>query len=129
MIISQQHIDQMFALARQSYPEECCGLITGENDVAHDIHPSPNVSTGDRTQTFEVDPQLRFDLIRNSGSRQLLGLFHSHPGGRPYPSATDKAMVYEPELVWIILTLEEIKAFRFIEAKQDFAEIPIQVKL
>jgi len=127
--ISQSHIDQLFEQARTSFPEECCGLFCGQNQHVSALYPSENVSTGDKTKTFEVDPQLRFDLIAQTGERNVLGLYHSHPGGMPYPSETDKAMVYEPDLIWIILTLDEIKAFRFVITKQDFEEIPIQVNL
>jgi len=129
MIFTQDQIDQLFEQARNAYPEECCGLISGTYDQVYDIHPAANVSAGDKTKTFEIDAKVRFDLIAQTGKRSVLGLYHSHPTGSPYPSETDKSMVYEPELIWVILTLEEIKAFRFIVAKQDFEEIPIQVNL
>ncbi len=129
MIISQAHIDEILRQAAASHPEECCGLLIGEEDTVHSLLPSKNVSTGDRTKTFEIDPKVRFKQIRESGERALLGFFHSHPNSVPYPSETDKSMVYEPELIWVIATLSELKAFRFNEAKQDFEEIPIQVKL
>lgn len=129
MILRQNHIDEILRQARQAYPEECCGLLTGENETVTSLIPSDNVSTGNKTRTFEIDPMVRFKIIRDSGERSLLGFYHSHPNGVPYPSETDKSMVYEPDLLWIIATLDEIKAFRFNETKQDFEEIPIQVKL
>lgn len=129
MIFSQDHIDFILAHARQAHPEECCGLIVGQDDVVERLLPSDNVSNGDKTNSFEIDARVRFKLIRETGERSMLGFYHSHPNGVPYPSDTDKAMVYEPELIWVIATLDEVKAFRFNEAKQDFDEIPIQVKL
>lgn len=129
MIFSQDQIDFILAHARQAHPEECCGLIVGQDDVVKRLLPSDNVSNGDKTNTFEIDARVRFKLIRETGERSMMGFYHSHPNGVPYPSDTDKAMVYEPELIWVIATLDEVKAFRFVEAKQDFEEIPIQVKL
>lgn len=129
MIFSQDQIDCILAHARQAHPEECCGLIVGQDDVVERLLPSDNVSNGDKTNTFEIDARVRFKLIRETGERSMMGFYHSHPNGVPYPSDTDKAMVYEPELIWVIATLDEVKAFRFLEAKQDFEEIPIQVKL
>ena len=129
MIISQAHIDDILQQAATAHPEECCGLLIGDNNTVQTLLASPNVSQGDKTKTFEIDPKIRFKQIRESGERALLGFYHSHPNGTPYPSETDRSMVYEPELIWVIATLKEIKAFRFDEAKQDFKEIPIQVKL
>ncbi len=129
MIIHQDHIDAIFAHTKACHPQECCGLIIGDGDVVKRLMPSDNVTTGDKTKTFEIDPAVRFKLIRETGERSMMGFYHSHPNGIPYPSDTDKAMVYEPEMIWVIATLDEIKAFRFDEVNQDFAEIPIQVKL
>lgn len=129
MIISQDHIDRILGFTKDAYPEECCGLLVGENEQVHRIIPSDNMTQGDKTKTFEIDPQVRFDLIRTTGERSLLGFYHSHPNGLPTPSEIDKSMVNEPDLIWVIATLDNIKAFRFIEEKQDFEEISIQVKL
>ena len=35
---------------------------------------------------------------------ELTGIFHSHPGGPPTPSATDIAQAYYPESLYVILT-------------------------
>ncbi|MDV7339378.1 M67 family metallopeptidase [Terasakiella sp. A23] len=129
MIISQDHIDEIFAHTKRVHPEECCGLIIGKGDEVTDLMASRNVSESDRTKTFEIDPATRFKLIREQGHDAMIGFYHSHPNGIPYPSKTDKTMVYEPEMIWIIATQDEIKAFKFDEIKQDFAELPIQVKL
>lgn len=129
MIISQNNIDRILHFTKEAHPEECCGLLVGAEDEVSHIIPSDNVTQGDKTKTFEIDPQVRFDLIRTTGERTLLGFYHSHPNGLPFPSETDKSMVYEPDLIWMIATLENVKAFHFIEEKQDFEEIPIQVKL
>ncbi|NVK19124.1 MAG: M67 family metallopeptidase [Methylocystaceae bacterium] len=129
MILSKAHYDDILNHARAAFPEECCGLIVGHTDCVERLLPSNNISKGDKTKTFEIDPAVRFQLIRETGERSMMGFYHSHPNGVPFPSDTDKAMVYEPELIWVIATLDEIKAFRFLKTKQDFEEIPIQVKL
>ncbi|WP_135078750.1 M67 family metallopeptidase [Terasakiella sp. SH-1] len=129
MIIKQSDLDCLLELTRQAHPEECCGLIVGDGETVERLMPSANITTGDKTRSFELDPKVRFELIRESGERALMGFYHSHPNGSPFPSETDKSMVYEPELLWVITTLDKIKAFRFCEVNQDFEEIPIQVKL
>ncbi|SCA58019.1 putative Mov34/MPN/PAD-1 [Candidatus Terasakiella magnetica] len=129
MILSQADFDRLLDFTKQAHPEECCGLIVGDGETVERLMPSANISTGDKTKSFELDPKVRFELIRESGERSLMGFYHSHPNGNPFPSKTDRSMVYEPELLWVITTCKEIKAFRFNETNQDFEEIPIRVKL
>lgn len=125
------HIDPLLADAIRhaagiSYPNECCGLLTGENHgnviTITGIHTSKNVTTGDPARGFEVDPKLRFDLMRmvdssNDGT-EIVGHYHSHPDHPAEPSATDLAMTYEVDFIWLICASSkadgggEIGAFR-----------------
>ncbi len=101
--------------AARSFPAECCGLIVGTRDqevvncVA--IRESENVTQGDSTKTFEVDPKLRFDTMRalddEANGQQIVGHYHSHPNGLPTPSATDLQMAYETDLIWLICAISE----------------------
>ncbi len=96
--------------AGASYPNECCGLLTGENRnnimTITGIHPSDNVTAGDPALGFEVDPKLRFDLMRmvetlNDGT-EIIGHYHSHPDHPAKPSATDLSMAHEVDFIWLI---------------------------
>jgi len=129
MIITQKNIDTIIRLTIEAHPFECCGLLAGQGDEVMSIHPSDNVSTGDKTKTFEIDAKVRFDLMRDPTAPEMIGFYHSHPNGLTSPSDTDKSMAFEPELLWLIATKKGVKAFRFNETKQDFEEVPIQVKL
>ena len=57
-----------------------------------------------RNDRFEVDPELRLNLMRavRGMGHAIVGHYHSHPNGSARPSATDLSMAYEPELVWLI---------------------------
>lgn len=105
------------AAAESAYPEECCGLLAGHRQPSDDlvitrVQPSPNVAGGDRRRRFEVDPQVRFDLMRavEKGPDGIVGLYHSHPDHPAEPSAHDLSMVYEPDLVWLITAVEKGRA-------------------
>lgn len=91
-------------------PNECCGLLVGIRDE-HSIritklHKSENQTSGDPTKSFEVDPKLRFDVMRETQSQDdgvdIIGHYHSHPNGAAEPSATDLSMAYEPDMIWLI---------------------------
>lgn len=123
--------------AQATFPEECCGLIIGWQDDANyqavELLPSPNVSSGDRTRTFEIDPQIRFDCIRGERENRfpdgakLIGFYHSHPSGPATPSQTDRKMVFEPDLIWIITGNGQTNAFKFEETLNDFVQLPVQI--
>jgi len=85
-------------------PEEACGLLVGAGDRVARAEPADNVAE-DRLRRFEVDPRLLLRLHRElrGGPEQVLGVYHSHPEGRPEPSATDLARALDPELVWLIV--------------------------
>jgi len=96
--------------AQADYPNECCGLLVGsiQSDIVKitEVHPSKNLTSGNPAKSFEVDPKLRFDVMREAQSRNdgvdIIGHYHSHPDGPAAPSAKDLSMAYEPNMVWLI---------------------------
>ena len=131
------------AAAETAYPEECCGLLVGrdgdaDNIVVTAVEPSPNRAVGDRRDSFEVDPQLRFDVMRRldkmnakgGQAERIVGHYHSHPNHPPLPSARDLEMAYEPEMVWVIVAVEDghatdARAHRLDEESNQFRAIEI----
>ena len=93
--------------AAGTFPQECCGLIEGidtaEGWRALAIHEAANVAP-DRARSFLIDPQAQFELLRSlrGSGRRVIGCFHSHPGGSPRPSATDRASAAESDFLWLI---------------------------
>lgn len=115
--ISTAHLEQINAQAEEAYPGECCGLLVGR--VKHDgsvtvscIAPSPNVAQPPDLDRFEVDPKIRFDLMRalEGSDEVIVGHYHSHPDQTAEPSATDLNMAFEPDLVWLITAVASGKA-------------------
>lgn len=138
VVIPGPLLDQMEKAAEQAYPEESCGLLIGRDDgdaglTVTRVAASPNVAEGRQRDSFEVDPKLRFDLMRalEGGPDRIIGHYHSHPNHPARPSARDAAMAFEPDLVWVIVSVtdghsEHITAHLF-DAEQDrFNEIPIR---
>lgn len=104
--------------AEQAFPHECCGLLAGTDGPAPGdvcvtrVVPTANVTEGRAEDSFEVDPQVRFDLMRalDGTDERIVGHFHSHPGGPARPSATDLKMAYETDLVWVIVSVMDGRA-------------------
>ncbi len=112
LVVQRPVLAEIERAAAAAYPEEACGLLAGRSDeqggiVVTGFHASANVATTDRRETFEVDPAVRFALMRalEGTGENIVGHFHSHPDHPPEPSAQDLANAFEPELVWLITTV------------------------
>lgn len=138
MVIPGRLMKQIAQAAEHAYPEECCGLLIGHGDdtagiAVTGVAASRNVAEGHRRDSFEVDPKLRFDVMRelNGGPDRIVGHYHSHPDHTAQPSARDAAMVFEPDLVWVIVAVAggragEVRAHVFEPGAERFREIPIR---
>ncbi len=106
--------------AEAAWPEECCGLLVGRDGdggmAVTSLAASPNVADPkarrSKKDSFEIDPEIRFRLMRQlAGSNdRIVGHYHSHPGRPARPSARDIEMAFEPQLVWLIVGVEDGRA-------------------
>ncbi len=117
IILSGAHLTSIERATEAAYPAEACGLIVGLQDATGHWHvaeviESANILANERADRFEVDPQVRIDTERRlrGSDHSLIGHYHSHPDHPAEPSATDQAMAYEPNLIWLITSVAEGKA-------------------
>ncbi|WP_116092214.1 M67 family metallopeptidase [Sphingomonas crusticola] len=117
--IASDVMAQLLAEAAATPSVEICGLLFGTEDCIQRAEPAANVAP-DPHRSFELDPAALFSALRaaRSGRPLPIGYYHSHPNGRPEPSARDLAAA-EPGAYWLILGggearlwLAEIGAFR-----------------
>ncbi len=136
---TETHMAEISKMAAAAYPAECCGLLAGIDNSDKEVRitrvvPSDNVSQTDTRDSFEVDPKVRFDLMRalEGTEERIVGHYHSHPDHPAEPSATDLSMVYEPELFWLIASVSkpattDIKAFCASPDASFFVPVPIRI--
>jgi proteasome lid subunit RPN8/RPN11 len=120
IVLSALQLKQVTESAEAAYPEECCGLLVGRGagDVeVTQVVPTPNIALNDsgaprRRDRFEVDPETRFKVMRDTEGTglRIVGHYHSHPDHPPVPSAHDLESALEPELVWVIVGVEKGRA-------------------
>jgi len=132
MMITLQisHRDQMFAAAEADAPDECCGLIGGNEDgLALSIYALRNVAAM-RTVSYEAAPEDLFAAQRQMRERGevLLGIYHSHPrSAEPAPSATDVRLAYYPRAIYFIIGLAGaqpvMRAFRISESDDSWEQV------
>lgn len=114
--ISSDQRQQLLDWAAEAAPEECCGLLFGENGVIAGMELVANVAA-DPTQTFEIDPKslIAAEKSARGGERPIAGYFHSHPGGDCSPSATDAAQAAPDGRIWLIIAKGEMAAWQAVE--------------
>ena len=97
--------------AQAAFPRECCGLIEGVRlegrSEALALHPTINPRP--EPDRFEIDPAAHIALLRalRGTGREVIGCYHSHPGGAPEPSAQDRENGGAPDFVWLIAGLAD----------------------
>jgi proteasome lid subunit RPN8/RPN11 len=99
---------QVFDLARRAFPAECCGWLIGDragttvdavractNAQAAGDHPSVPGRTAETAYVIAGADLL--ELARTlDGARPPRIIYHSHPNGRAYFSATDREVATSP---------------------------------
>ena len=93
--ISRSLVDDLIAYGRERLPFEACGLLLGCREggfiavsglaPVRNVHPRP-----ERAFRFAPDDWIRAAYAAQRNRQQLVGFFHSHPGGGIAPSRSDE---------------------------------------
>src|SRR5215467_7065978 len=106
--LRREHVEAMIAHARETAPQECCGLIGGVSDIkAVTLYRLRNV-TPHPESAYEAAPEDLFAAQRQMRERgeDLLAIYHSHPrSSDPQPSETDVRLAYYPAATYLIIGL------------------------
>lgn len=123
-------VDQIIAHARDTYPNESCGILAGRNSVATHIYQVKNTDPNPRIR-YLMDTQEQFWVFKNMrhNGLELVAIYHSHPHTEAYPSATDVKLAYYPEAYYILTSLQDpqhpiVRAFRIQDGQ--IAEEPLE---
>jgi len=132
--LRREHVDAMIAHARETVPEECCGLIGGISEArAVTLYRLRNV-TPHRESAYEAAPEDLFAAQRQMRERgeDLLAIYHSHPrASDPSPSETDVRLAYYPTAKYLIIGLAGreavIKAFSISEREHRWQQVEYEI--
>src|SRR5213593_4837429 len=104
--ITRRVRDDLVAHARETSPDECCGVLLGRGHEILEAVRARNVATSAATR-FLIDPKDHIDARREGRARglEILGFYHSHPGGSALPSETDRAEASYPDSLYAIVGL------------------------
>ena len=123
--LSARYLQQMIIHAHQCYPEECCGLLIGQQEknkkLVRQVLHTPNSwgedSTsavfsqgGSKRNRFAIAPAnlLQAQKTARAQNLSIVGVYHSHPNTTAIPSEFDRAIAW-PEYSYLIISLEQQK--------------------
>ena len=122
-------LDEIAAQARAEQPRECCGVLGGRAERVVSRYPLRNQAAQPETRFF-ASPEDLFAAMRQmrAARQKLLAIYHSHPRGPAWPSATDIEMAFYSEAIYLIIALEpEWEAHAFAIHGQSVSEISITI--
>jgi proteasome lid subunit RPN8/RPN11 len=110
--------------SRDELPNEACGLVLFEGDVAVEYVRGTNASPSPYHFQLELDPVAWADI----NDRDLVqAVFHSHVSSPPRPSRTDVENIGlwagQPYLIYTVRT-DELAAWRIQDG--DIVALPLQ---
>ena len=132
--LRRELMDAMIAHARETAPEECCGLIGGVSETrAVTLYRLRNVAPHPQS-AYEAAPEDLFAAQRQMRERgeDLLAIYHSHPrASDPSPSDTDVRLAYYPSAKYLIIGLggleAVVKAFSISEREHRWQQVEYEI--
>jgi [CysO sulfur-carrier protein]-S-L-cysteine hydrolase len=107
MRISKSIYEELLEHARAEAPNECCGLIGGDNGEAKSVYRARNAEAS--PLRYNLDPQDQFRIMSEmeESGEELSAIYHSHTASPAYPSQTDINLAAYPDAIYLIVSLAE----------------------
>jgi proteasome lid subunit RPN8/RPN11 len=117
LTITSEQLEQLQHHGIACFPEECCGVLLGQNATVLQICPTQNSWTADlaiapesspelapnqssttsRLNRFAIAPRELLQIQKTARTQQLqiIGIYHSHPNHPAIPSEYDRAIAWD----------------------------------
>ena len=122
LTLPRAYVESMIRHSRAFVPQECCGLIAGQDGRAVKRYELRNDSPSVLRYTANAQDQLAAMQEMWDNDWDLLVIYHSHTHTPAYPSPTDRRLAFYPEAYYVIVSLQEpdlpsVRAFRIIDGE------------
>lgn len=127
--IKQQIVDQIIIHAQKVNPIEACGYLAGNGDTITQSYEIRNIDNSE--EHFSFEPAEQFSAVRKARNAglEILASYHSHPKSPARPSEEDIRMAYDPDILYLIISLAEktpdIRAYKIRQSKVEEESIQI----
>ena len=131
MELPQQYADAMVQHALEEDPNECCGILSGQDGRVMKHYRITNSEAS--PYRYNMDPQELLRALQDTERHdwEFIGFYHSHTHSEAYPSATDVRLAENwPDPFYILVSLADkqrsvVRAFRIV--KDQVSEEPLTV--
>jgi len=135
--LERRYADEIVAHALEKDPNECCGILAGQDGRVTRLYRVTNVEHSPYRYSMDPKDLLVINREIDDGGSELLAIYHSHTHSEAYPSATDVRMAtwpdgksIWPEAYYILVSLLDknspaIRAFRIEDGTINEEELRI----
>lgn len=112
-------------------PNESCAILFGtENEGKSKVERvflTKNIDQSPVNFTISAEQRLEADKMEKELQLKIIGIFHSHPDSKAYPSSTDKKFMDLNPVVWVIFSglSKEFKAYIL---GSEISEVSIEIE-
>jgi proteasome lid subunit RPN8/RPN11 len=138
LTIAGADLEAVVGHCRRELPNEACGILGGRGGRVESVHPVRSARPS--PSRFVMDPAAQFaalDELSRAG-REVVGIYHSHPGGPAAPSSVDveqacwpgTTLPNYPGAVQVIVSLQDSAApvvKGYAPAAGALLEVPIVI--
>ncbi len=127
--IRKAHVDEMVSHAQEEDPNECCGILAGEESTEKAYRITNQTKS---PYSYLMDPQEQLNAMLDSERKgwELLAFYHSHTHSPAYPSATDVRMALQSgwlDVYYVLVSLEDkdtpdIRAYHILDSGEIVEE-------
>jgi len=117
IILTNSIFNTLKDISDRAYPYEACAFLVGKiNGDTVIVRYADEVKNLDRSSvSFSVSSEDLLKVYENASSMNLdiVGIFHSHPYSKAYPSSKDLKYMSINQVPWVILSMldYELRAF------------------
>ncbi|MEO5328448.1 MAG: M67 family metallopeptidase [Magnetococcus sp. THC-1_WYH] len=107
-IIPRPIVNRILTHAMQTAPQECVGLLSGNQRQIKGWHPMTNHWHHERR--FLADPSQQIQIMKELRSRgeEIVAIYHSHPQAAAQPSYRDLQESHYPDALYLIVSLDTL---------------------
>jgi len=125
-----RYIDEIVAHAREEAPNECCGIIAGQDGRPVKLFRAVNAQASPYRYEVESQDLFRINQEIESNGWDFLAIYHSHVEAEAYPSPTDVRLAFWPDAYYLIVSLADqaspvLRAFRIRDGRVSEEELEI----
>ena len=108
MRIARSLLDEIVAHSRDDVPNECCGMVAGQDGEAKRVYRARNAEESPFRYTIHPQDQFRITMEIDDRGEEIAAIYHSHTKSPAEPSQTDINLAQNwPDPLYLICSLAD----------------------